>query len=171
MLKHYRQPFKFYLLSALIPWTLWSIAAFLSHQPGAERYKVWIGLLSLAGLSGPLLVAVAMICRDRLLKYDNARRLFAVPRGKRCYLVAALVLMPASILLAMGISLLFGYDRSQFAITGQATFSSAFFPVWFLLIVAPILEELAWHSYGTDSLRQRFSLFTTSMLFALYWGL
>ena len=44
------------------------------------------------------------------------------------------------------------------------------FPVWFLLILAPILEELAWHGYGTDCLRSRMSLFKTSMLFAAYWA-
>src|SRR5699024_10186538 len=41
---------------------------------------------------------------------------------------------------------------------------------WFLLLIAPILEELAWHSYGTDSLRRRFTLFTTSMIFAVFWA-
>jgi hypothetical protein len=33
------------------------------------------------------------------------------------------------------------------------------------------VEELAWHSYGTDCLRQKFTLFTTSMIFAVYWAL
>lgn len=40
-----------------------------------------------------------------------------------------------------------------------------------MLILAPVVEELAWHSYGTDSLRSRFSLFTTSMIFAAVWAL
>ena len=40
-----------------------------------------------------------------------------------------------------------------------------------LTIIVPLLEELAWHSYGTDSLRSRFNLLTTSLLFALYWGI
>ena len=32
-------------------------------------------------------------------------------------------------------------------------------------------EELAWHTYGTDALRQRYTLFTTSAIFTIYWGL
>ena len=36
--------------------------------------------------------------------------------------------------------------------------------------LAPTLEELAWHGYGTDCLRSRMSLFKTSMLFAAYWA-
>lgn len=79
--------------------------------------------------------------------------------------------MLGSILLAQAISLLFGYSPAQFVITGNYTFTSGVFPVWFLLIMAPVIEELAWHSYGTDSLRARFSLFTTSMIFALFWGI
>jgi len=30
---------------------------------------------------------------------------------------------------------------------------------------------LGWHTYGTDVLRNRFNLFKTSMIFALYWGI
>ena len=42
---------------------------------------------------------------------------------------------------------------------------------WFLLISAAIIEELAWHSYGTDALLSRFSMFTASMIFTVYWAL
>src|SRR5207237_4089921 len=51
------------------------------------------------------------------------------------------------------------------------TFSSAIFPVWFMLLIAPAIEELAWHSYGTDCLRSRFNLFNTSLIFAVFWAL
>jgi membrane protease YdiL (CAAX protease family) len=40
-----------------------------------------------------------------------------------------------------------------------------------MLLLSPAVEELAWHSYGTDSLRARFNLFTTSIIFAVYWAL
>ena len=171
MINNYRYPFRFYILSAIIPWSLWLMAAYLSHQPDAEGYRGYIGALGLAGLCGPLFVAAYYISKDKVLLGDVVGRFLYVRTGEKRYILASLLLMPASILLAMGISLLFGYDVGQFAITGQASFSSALFPVWFLLVIAPVLEELAWHSYGTDCLRQRFSLFTTSMIFAVYWAL
>ena len=87
------------------------------------------------------------------------------------YYLTACLLIPASILCAMAISLLFGYSPSQFIITGHYTFTSGVFPVWFLLILAPTLEELAWHGYGTDCLRSRMNLFKTSILFAAYWAI
>lgn len=171
MINNYRYPFRFYFFSAIIPWSLWLVAAYLSHQPGAEEYSGTIGALGLAGLCGPLLVAVYYISKDTILRGDVVMRFLNIRSGEKRYLFASLLLMPASILLAMGLSLLFGYDVGQFAITGQASFSSSLLPVWFILTIAPVLEELAWHSYGTDCLRQKFTLFTTSMIFAVYWGL
>jgi uncharacterized protein len=171
MINNYRYPFRFFFFSAFIPWSLWLMAAYLSHQPDAAQHGLTISSLGLAGLSAPLLVAIYYISKDKVLLSDVARRFINVRSGGKRYLLAALLLMPTSILIAMAISLLFGYDVGQFTITGQATFSSALFPVWFLLVIAPVLEELAWHSYGTDCLRQKYTLFTTSMIFAVYWAL
>lgn len=168
---HYKHPFKFYFFSTLIPWTMWFTASCLSHHPYAVHFRFIIAFLGLAGLFGPLLVAAYFISSNKILIKDIAGRIFNVPNGRKRYFLLSLLLMPASIILAMAISLLLGYDLGQFTITGQTTFSSSLFPVWFILISAPILEELAWHSYGTDCLRQKYTLFTTSIIFAAYWAL
>ena len=170
MLDNYRYPFRFFFLSAFIPWSLWLIAAYLSHQPGAAQYCLYISALGLAGLCGPLFIAAYYTRKDKVLLRDVTSRFMNINSGGKRYVLASVFLMPASILLAMAISLSFGYDVRQFIISGRATFTSALFPVWFLLVLAPVLEELAWHSYGTDSLRQKFTLFTTSMIFAVYWA-
>ena len=171
MIDNYRYPFRFYFFSAFIPWSFWLLAAYLSHLPDAEKFRGYIGTLGLAGLCGPLCVAAYYIGKGKVLLADITGRFINFPSGGKRYLLISMLLMPASIILAMATSLLFGYEVGQFTVTGQATFSSSLFPVWFLLIIAPILEELAWHSYGTDCLRQRFTLFTTSMIFAVYWAL
>jgi membrane protease YdiL (CAAX protease family) len=105
------------------------------------------------------------------LRADLLQRLFNFKAIKKIYLFFACFLMLGSILLAQAISLLFGYSPSQFVITGHFTFTSGVFPVWFMLIMAPILEELGWHSYGTDCLRRRMNLFKTSLLFGVFWGM
>lgn len=43
----------------------------------------------------------------------------------------------------MAVSLLSGYSPGQFIITGHFTFSSGVLPVWLLLIIAPVFEDLA----------------------------
>jgi membrane protease YdiL (CAAX protease family) len=170
MINRYKYPLRFYILAALIPWSLWLTAGKLSHQQG-DDHQMLIGLLGIAGLCAPLGIAALFIFQDKALVKDVFKRFIPVTQDQILYLLLSVLLMPTSILLAMGISVLFGYDIGQFRITGHTTFSSSLFSVWFILIFAPIVEELAWHSYGTDCLRQKFSLFTTSMIFAVYWAL
>lgn len=77
--------------------------------------------------------------------------------------------MLASILLAQAISLLFGYSADQFRFSKTFSFSAGIYPAWFILILAPLLEEMAWHTYGTDCLRARLTLFNASILFGIFW--
>ena len=112
-----------------------------------------------------------MIYQDKELLSDLLGRIFNFKEIKLRYWFITFFLMLISILLAQAISLSFGYSADQFQFAKSFSFTSGVFPVWFLLIVAPTLEDIAWHSYGTDSLRSRFNLFTTSVLFALYWGI
>lgn len=171
MIKHYRFTLQFYCYSTIIAWVSWGLAAFLSHQPSTLGYEALISFLSLMGLCGPLAVALHFSLSNNTIFRDVFSRITNIDLSNVVYLIVSILLMPASILLAMAISILFGYDASQFDITRQASFSSGVLPVWFILAMAPILEELAWHSYGTDCLRRRYSLFATSLIFAIYWAI
>ena len=168
----YKHTLLFYILATIIPWGLWFIAGYISHiTPYTNSLLRIVGIFGLIGLLGPAGVAWWLVSRDSNLRVDVLRRFFNFRSAKPIYFLIALFLMPISILLAQAISLLFGYSASQFAITGHFTFTSGIFPVWALLIIAPILEELGWHSYGTDALRSKMNLFKTSLLFALFWGI
>jgi len=168
MIKQYKHPVLFYTLSAIIPWIIWSSVGYLSYH--YDTNDVLVSTISFIGLMAPFIIALFLILPNVELKRDLFNRLIKFKNTKIKYWLIALFLMLGSILLAQLISLLFGYSSNQFYLSGEYTFSSGVFPVWFLLIIAPLVEELAWHSYGTDSLRLRFNLFVTSMLFALYWG-
>ena len=165
----YKHPIVFYVLSTIIPWTFWIVTGKLSREPNPNMSL--ISGLGFLGLLTPMITAFWLIHKETGLKKDLGRRLFNFKSIKPVYLILTLFLMLASILLAQAVSLLFGYSVNQFIITGHYTFSSGVFPVWFLLIIAPIIEELGWHTYGTDVLRTKFNLFYTSIIFALYWGI
>ncbi len=165
----YKHPIIFYNLSTIIPWVLWFIAGYISHQKQPNMKLA--SLLGFIGLIAPMIIAFVLINRDSNLKQDLKERFLNFHKIKPYYLFFTLFLMLGSILLAQAISLLFGYSPQQFTITGHYTFTSGVFPVWFLLIIAPILEELGWHTYGTDVLRNKFNLFKTSIIFAFYWGM
>jgi len=171
MINNYKKPGLFYLLSTIIPWTFWFIAGYISHLPSNPDRNMNIAIiLALLGLVSPMIVAFLLLNQNPDLRKDFYRRIFNFRSINPLYIFLTCFIMLASILTAMAISLLFGYSPDQFVITGHFTFSSGVLPVWFLLIIAPVFEELAWHSYGTDCLRNKFNLFNTSLIFGAYWA-
>nr|WP_319512052.1 CPBP family intramembrane glutamic endopeptidase [uncultured Draconibacterium sp.] len=172
IIKKYKSPFAFYLLSISIPWAFWFLSAWFSHQTPYTRTLEWAtGICSFVGLLVPIIIALFFMLPNKALRKDFLGRFFNFKSIKREYILIAFFLMLFSILVAQTISLFFGYSTSQFELRGAFTFTSALFPVWFLLILAPMLEELAWHSYGTDSLVSHLNLFTASIIFAVYWAI
>jgi len=172
MISHYKKPGLFYLLSTILPWAFWFFAGYLSHLPHNEEQNMNIAImLALAGLVSPMVVAFLLMNHNPELRKDLYHRFFNFKSINPRYIFLACSIMLASILAAMAISLAFGYSPDQFVITGHFTFSSGVLPVWFLLIIAPVFEELAWHSYGTDCLRNKFNLFYTSLIFGAYWAI
>ncbi|MCK4735220.1 MAG: CPBP family intramembrane metalloprotease [Methanophagales archaeon] len=168
-IENYNKPGHFYLLATLLPWGFWSLAAYISHLPAG--YENQASIIAFFGLLSPILVVFGITYKNKSMLNDMKSRLLFSKSIKIKYFIISCCLMLFSILLAQSISLLFNYSPMQFKLAEQFSFSSGVFPVWFLLIIAPLLEELIWHSYGTDCLRNRFNLFYTSALFALYWGI
>ncbi|MBN1533839.1 MAG: CPBP family intramembrane metalloprotease [Spirochaetes bacterium] len=157
-------------MSLIVPWSLWFIVAWMSRMPVRSGALVLAEqALGLLGLVAPVLAAGYLFLGDRVLLADLKKRLFGVKEYRRIYTVITLLLIPLSLVAAQLLSLLFGHGLEQFHVSGKPSFTSIVFTPWFILIFAPIVEELAWHSYGTDALRRQFNLFATSMIFSVYW--
>jgi len=172
IISQYRHPVLFYGLSTAIPWAFWFGAAYASHiTPTNDFWGAVVGTLGVLGLLGPTVIAFAMIWPHAEMREDLKQRLIGLKGIKITYGLLTCFLMLASILLAQAISLLFGHSADQFHLAGRASFSAGLFPGWFLLFLAPLVEELAWHSYGTDCLRQRMNLLKTSLLFGAFWAI
>ncbi|PWU55458.1 CPBP family intramembrane metalloprotease domain-containing protein [Micromonospora globispora] len=167
----YRHPLAFYVLATAIPWALWFTAAWLSHQPDPSQVTLAVMAgLSLAGLAAPVVVAIWFIRKDGLTR-DVLTRLVA-PRGTRAWVwLAAVALLPASLLVATALSIPFGYDASQFELRNGFSFASGLIPAWITLTLAPVLEEVAWHTYGTDALVSRMKVLWASLVFGVVWVL
>lgn len=149
IIQRYRRPFTFYLLCMAIPWAFWFFSGYLSHrEPFTKTFEWATGITSFAGLIAPVAIALFFMLPDREMRKDFLGRFFNFRSIGREYIFLTMFLMLISILLAQAISLVFGYPAEQFSFRGSFTFSSSLFPVWFLLLAAPVVEELAWHSYG-----------------------
>ncbi len=121
--------------------------------------------------SAVFFVAMYLFFKDSELLKDFKKR-FSFNGVHFSSICIILALTFGSIILAQTISVLLGYSADQCVASGNPSFSSGMLvSAWFLIMFAPVVEELAWHSYGTDALRQKFSLFAASMIFAIYWAL
>ena len=172
IIRRYESPFLFYLLSTAIPWSLWFFAGYISHiEPFTKTLEWVVGISSILGLLAPAIIALFFMLPNKALRTDFLGRFFNFKTIKGEYLLITCFTMLISILAAQAISLFWGYPIEQFTLRGGFSFTSSLFPVWFLLLAAPVFEELAWHSYGTDSLVSRFNLLKASLLFAFYWAI
>lgn len=168
----YNRPVLFYVLVTAIPWACWFLAAYLSHLPDqSQPVLLATMILSIAGLTAPIAVVLALVWRQPDLRADIRRRMSWPLEAHWFLILCAFILLPVTLLLAQTISLLFGYDAEQFQLRDGYTFSAGLLPVWISLLGAAILEEFAWHGYGTDTLIRRMNVFAASMLFTLIWFL
>jgi uncharacterized protein len=171
-IEKYRHPILFYGLVTPVTWVCWFTAAYLSHiAPANQLYMKAIGFLIPIGLCCPAFVAFCMIWPNQDLRADFKHRIIGLRGVKPVYLFLTCFLMLASILLAQAISLAFGYSADQFYLSGKASFSMGMISGWFALLLAPFVEELGWHTYGTDCLRRSMNLLKVCFLFGCYWAI
>ena len=148
------------------------IAAWLSRSPAWENPSVvfWGSVLGIIGLSIPFVAAMFLILPDKEMRKELYSATFNFKGIRPGFWILTLTLFPASILLAQAISLLLGHSLSQFKLVEHLSFTAGIFPAWFLLVLAPILEEFGWHTYGIHCLRNRLNLLWTSVIFGIVWG-
>ncbi len=170
-MERYDRAVWFFTVSLLVPWLCWFAAGYLSHQPALPAALANLAAaLGILGLVAPVLVA-AWLFQERGLWGDLRGRLLRLGGFPRIYLFYAAFLIFAALVVAQLLSLLFGHGLDQFALASKTSFTAGALPPWFILLLAPVVEELAWHTYGTDALRRRLNLFWTSIVFAVYWVL
>jgi uncharacterized protein len=172
-LKKYNHPFLFYGIAFIVPWLCWFILAWLSNSQLWDNPTVvfWGSILGLIGLFGPFVIAMVLILPDKEMRQELLSAVFNFNGIRPIFWILTFVLFPISILVAQVISLPFGHSVSQFKFVENISFSAGIFPAWFLLIIAPILEEFGWHTYGIHCLRNRLNLLMTCVIFGIAWGI
>lgn len=171
IIARFDRPWTFFIVAAIGPWTAWLIAARYSRQPLPDRTSLLlVSLFAGIGLALPMLVAWMLIRRDDVLRQDLRRRLSLHGLAWPNILLGAGIML-GSIWLAQLISLALGYSADQFRLARSASFSAGILIGWVPLLLAPVVEEISWHGYGTDALRRGLNLFWTSIVFSIYWAL
>ena len=172
-LEKYRHPFIFYGVAVLVPWALWFVWGGISHS-SLYYSRLWVffgSLLGLLGLLAPMVIAFILIFPDKEMRHELKTACISFKGIHWKWWIFTFIVPPASILLAMTVSLLFGHSADQFKFSGQISFSAGIFPAWTVMIIAPIIEEFGWHTYGIHCIRKHFNLFTTCLIFGVIWGI
>lgn len=164
------RPWRYFGIVLAITWIPGFVSAWLSTTAGTELLQF---LLLVPGLFAPLVATLVMMGgrSSRALRRDYWARL-SPRRIRPGDLLIILLTMPFAAWLAVVISVNLGGSPEQFQLSsefslvaGQSLLSVA------IIFLAPTIEELGWRGYGVDSLRSRFNLFSTCLVFAVLWGL
>jgi len=164
------KPARFFLITFLITWISWFIAAWFSYQPGMQGLQL---LCMVPGLLAPFIAAGVMLsdANHKALRKDFWNRL-NLKKIKLHYVPAILLIMPFALFLATALSLLFGQSANQFVLSSEYKIMDGQILISVLILfLAPTFEELGWRGYGVDSLRSKFNLFKTTLIFSAVWAL
>lgn len=164
------KPVQFFAVTFAITWISWFIAAYFSYQEDAQLLLI---LFMIPGLLAPLGTSLWMIfsSKNSNLKKNFINKLYNVQLIKRSSLPALLFIAPAMVVLSIFLSLFFGESIDQLQLATSFSFSVAFVPVFLVLTLAAVFEELGWRSYAVDSLWSRYNYFTTTFIFSVLWSL
>lgn len=164
------KPVQYFTITFLLTWITGFIVAYLSYPKGIDGIQFPILIF---GLCAPTTAALIMIfgSKNKDLKQEFFDKL-RLRRMKLGTLPAIFLIMPFALFLATAVSVLFGHSANQFMlakeyqiINGQMILSLL------ILFLAPTFEELGWRGYAIDSIRVRFNLFNTSLIFGAIWAI
>jgi uncharacterized protein len=164
-----RSLFKFFLLTYLMSWSLWSVVAALSPA-AASQFPILTatsGALYLLGVFAPALVALALtdLENGRAAAVALLRRIIQPPVAVRWYLFAVSYLL----IIKLTVALLLRLATGAWPAFGQET---AYLMVIAIPFSTPVQagEEIGWRGYALPRLSTRVGLPTASIIVGIVWA-
>lgn len=164
------KPVQFFTLTFGVTWACWFTAPVLGDPVNGDA--VFLGLM-LTGLLTPFTVALYLIFAsgNEALKNAFFNKLLNIRLIRLSSIAFFLVLFPASMIVSILISTLFGYPLDQFSIADGFSFSVGAVPTLLFLLLAACFEELGWRGYAVESLSSNRSYFEATAIFGVLWSL
>ncbi|MBT6306179.1 MAG: CPBP family intramembrane metalloprotease [Rhodospirillaceae bacterium] len=164
------KPKQFFILIFAVTWTFWFAAPYLGDPINSDPIFL---MFMLAGLFTPFTTALCLIftSKNDALKSTFSNKLFNIKLIKWKTIPLFLILFPASIIISVLISTLFGYSFDQFTIADEFSFSIGGIPTLLVLLLAACFEELGWRGYAVESLNNKFNYFEATAIFGVLWSL
>lgn len=163
-------PLRFFAITFGVTWICWFAAPYLGDP---EASDVPFIVLMLIGLLTPFFTALYLILgsNNEVLKRTFFNKLLNIRLIRWRTIPLFLILFPASIVVSILLSTLFGYTLEQFTIAEEFSFSVGGIPTLFILLLAACFEELGWRGYAIESLNMGRNYFQATAIFGVLWSL
>ena len=166
-MEHYTyRPVRFYLTVFGFTWGFWLISLLFKNT-------ALMFVTMLLGLIAPSVIAIVtiMTSKNKMLKEDLKRKLIGCYRIRPQYILLAVAIFGVAVAISIGISVLFfGGSPDQFSFTEDFSFSIGGTSALLTILLASVIEEVAWRGYGEDSVGQYHTWFWESIIFASIWA-
>jgi len=125
------------------------------------------------GLLTPFATALylTLTSKNKKLKQIFFNKLLNIRLIKPGSIPLFLILFPASMIVSILVSILFGFSLDQFSIAEEFSFSVGAVPTLLVLLPAACFEELGWRGYAVESLNDKYNYFVATSIFGVLWSL
>ncbi len=156
------KPIAFYTKVFIFTWAFWIPAVFTEQKL----------LLMFIGLCMPAIIGIFTIYTSRSveLKRDFKRKLTRFYDLNILNILIAVLTFAAIVLLSIIISIIVGGSPNQLSLS-NFSFSIDSSSALLTILLASVLEEFGWRSYGEDSIAFYNSWFKESIIFGIIWSL
>lgn len=163
-------PLRFFAITFGVTWICWFAAPYVGDPEASDAPFI---VLMLIGLLTPFFTALYLILSSNndVLKKTFFNKLLNIRLIRWKTIPLFLILFPASIVVSILLSTLFGYTLEQFTIAEEFSFSVGGIPTLFILLLAACFEELGWRGYAIESLNVGRNYFQATAIFGVLWSL
>ena len=164
------KPIQFFALTFSVTWVCWFAAPYFGDATNGDAVFI---VLMLIGLLMPFASALylTLTSKNEVLKKTFFNKLLNLRLIRPGSIPLFLILFPASMIVSILISTLFGYSFDQFRVAEEFSFSIGAVPTLLFLLLAACFEELGWRGYGVESLCTNRSYFEATAIFGVLWSL
>lgn len=161
---------RFFAITFAVTWACWFAAPYFGDPVNSDATFI---VLMLIGLLTPFFTALylTLTSNNDALKKTFFNKLLNIRLIRWSSIPLFLVLFPATIVVSVLISTLFGYSLAQFTIAEEFSFSVGGIPTLFILLLAACFEELGWRGYAIESLNVNLNYFQATAVFGVLWSL
>ncbi len=163
MIRYKYKPVRFYTIVFILTWLFWVPAIFLNEK----LTLMFLGLL-MPAFTG---IFTVLLSKNKALISDFKRKIFRFYDIKPFNIVLAIVTFFIIVMVSIVLDIILFNGTIEQLSFSDFSFSIDSAPAILVILLASIIEEVGWRSYGEDAIAFYHSWFKESIIFGMIWSL